>query len=153
MIPSPPDFGSGYPQPPDEVVAVVAVVVALGRLVTFVSIPIPAPLLSADSRHSPPNSAMSAALTQTREFERAEYSWGVAMELGIESSAAAVVVVVIERPEVVDRLDCVLFEAGRGAWVDEENTGGLNSASVIAPVSLAVLSRVLWGLRPSAVVE
>ena len=72
------------------------------------------------------------------------------MELRIDCSA---VVVVTERPEVVDRLDCVLFEAERGPWVDEENTGGLNSASMIASVSLAVLSRVLWGLRPSAVVE
>lgn len=51
-------------------------------------------------------------------------------------------VVVTERP-VVDWLDLVLFDWD---WVDKESTGGLNSASMIASVSLTVLSRVLAGL-------
>ena len=59
-------------------------------------------------------------------------------------------VVVTERP-VVDWLDLVLFEWERVALVDKENTGGLNSASMIASVSLTVLSRVLAGLFVLAV--
>ena len=68
---------------------------------------------------------------------------------GIKHSA---VVVVTERP-AVDWLDFVLFEWERVAWVDKENTGGLNSASMIASVSLTVLSRVLAGLRRLVVFE
>lgn len=79
---------------------------------------------------------------QARELER-ELSGGVARESGIEYSA---VVVVTERPGV-DWLDFVLFDWERYALVDEDNTGGLNSASMIASVSWTVLSRVPAGLR------
>lgn len=70
-------------------------------------------------------------------------------ESGVNNSAVAVVA---ERP-AVDWLDFVLFEWERVAWVDKENTGGLNSASMIASVSWTVLSRVLAGLRLLAVFE
>lgn len=86
---------------------------------------------------------------QVYEFER-KYSRGVRRESGIGYSA---VVVVTEGPEVVDWLDLVLFEWERDVWFGEENTGGLNSASIIASVQLTVLSRVLTGLRLMAVVE
>ena len=59
-------------------------------------------------------------------------------------------VVVTERP-VVDWFDLVLLEWEWVALVDKENTGGLNSASIIASVSLIVLSRVLAGLLILAV--
>lgn len=115
--------------------AVVAVVATLGLLMTFVSLSNSAPLPwpSVDSHCSVPNSPISMA-PQARELER-ELSGGVTRESGIEYSA---VVVVTERPGV-DWLDFVLF--------DEENTGGLNSASMIASVSWTVLSRVVAGLR------
>lgn len=56
-------------------------------------------------------------------------------------------VVVVTEHVVVDWLDFIWLEAPRDTWVDEENTGGLNSASMIASVSFTVSTRVLVGLR------
>ena len=109
----------------------VAVVATLGLLVVFVSVFTPAlfPYPSGDSYSLAPNSPAS-----------------MSPESGVKHTTVVLVA-------VVDWLDFVRFEWERAAWVDKERTGGLNSASMMASVSLTVLSRVPAGLRLLAVFE